>query len=134
MANAYFCDIIEKETKGPRIVSEDGDFVVLAPYASINPMEFWILPKKHAPNILNLTVPEISAFARTLKSSLKALKDLVNDPPYNYGIPPIPKSRNSRQLPLAPGSLPKTGNMGRLRKKHRLLHQHSDAQKPQQKA
>jgi UDPglucose--hexose-1-phosphate uridylyltransferase len=81
-----FCDIIEKELKGPRIVSEDGDFVVLAPYASINPMEFWILPKKHAPNILNLTAREISAFARTLKSSLKALKDLVNDPPYNYGI------------------------------------------------
>jgi UDPglucose--hexose-1-phosphate uridylyltransferase len=81
-----FCNIIEEEMKGPRIVSEDGDFVVLAPYASINPMEFWILPKKHAPNILNLTVHEINAFARTLKSSLKALKDLVNDPPYNYGL------------------------------------------------
>jgi UDPglucose--hexose-1-phosphate uridylyltransferase len=81
-----FCNIIEKEMKGPRIVTEDGDFVVLAPYASINPLEFWILPKKHAPNILNLTVHEISTFARTLKSSLKALKDLVNDPPYNYGF------------------------------------------------
>ena len=81
-----FCDIIEAETKGPRLISEDADFVVLAPYASINPMEFWILPKRHAPNILNLTKPEVSAFAKTLKTSLKALKDLVNDPPYNYGI------------------------------------------------
>jgi UDPglucose--hexose-1-phosphate uridylyltransferase len=81
-----FCDIIEGESKGPRLVSEDGDFVVLAPYASINPMEFSIIPKKHAPNILNLTPPEIAAFAKTLKTSLKALKDLVNDPPYNYGI------------------------------------------------
>ncbi len=81
-----FCDIIEGESKGPRMVSEEGDFVVLAPYASINPMEFWIFPKKHSPNILNLTTSEISAFAKTLKDSLKALKDLVNDPPYNYGI------------------------------------------------
>jgi UDPglucose--hexose-1-phosphate uridylyltransferase len=81
-----FCDIIEKEKKGPRIVSEDVYFVVVAPYASINPMEFWILPKKHAPNILNLSAHEITAFARNLKSSLKALKDLVNDPPYNYGF------------------------------------------------
>ncbi len=81
-----FCDIIEGESQGPRLISEDEDFVVLAPYASINPMEFWILPKKHAPNILNLTAPEISAFAKTLKASLKALKNLVNDPPYNYGI------------------------------------------------
>ena len=28
----------------------------------------------------------MSAFAKTLKASLKALKDLVNDPPYNYGF------------------------------------------------
>jgi UDPglucose--hexose-1-phosphate uridylyltransferase len=81
-----FCDIIERETKGPRLVSEDEDFVVLAPYASINPLEFWIIPKRHAPNILNLTKPEISDFAKNLKVSLKALKDLVNDPPYNYGF------------------------------------------------
>jgi UDPglucose--hexose-1-phosphate uridylyltransferase len=81
-----FCDIIEREAKGPRLVSEDRDFVVLAPYASINPMEFWILPKKHAANILNLSATEVSALAKTLKVSLKALKDLVNDPPYNYGI------------------------------------------------
>ena len=29
---------------------------------------------------------EVSAFAKTLKASLKGLKDLVNDPPYNYGF------------------------------------------------
>jgi UDPglucose--hexose-1-phosphate uridylyltransferase len=81
-----FCDILERETKGPRLVSEDDDFVVLAPYASINPLEFWVIPKRHAPNILNLTKQEIRAFAKNLKSSLKALKVLVNNPPYNYGI------------------------------------------------
>jgi UDPglucose--hexose-1-phosphate uridylyltransferase len=81
-----FCDIIERETKSSRLISEDEDFVVLAPYASINPMEFWIIPKRHSPNILNLTAPEVSAFAKNLKASLKALKTLVNNPPYNYGI------------------------------------------------
>ena len=81
-----FCDIIEQEVKGPRFVLENNDFIVFAPYASINPMAFWIMPKKHAPSILDLTRPEVSAFAQTLKASLKALKDLVNDPPYNYGF------------------------------------------------
>jgi UDPglucose--hexose-1-phosphate uridylyltransferase len=85
-SKCIFCDIIERETKGPRLISEENDFVVLAPYASINPLEFWILPKKHSPNILNLTASEVSAFAKTLKSTLKALKDIVNDPPYNYGF------------------------------------------------
>lgn len=81
-----FCDIIQQEAKSPRIVFDDMDFMVLAPYASVNPMEFWILPKRHVPNILSLTAAEITAFAKTLQTSLKALKVLVNDPPYNYGI------------------------------------------------
>ncbi len=81
-----FCDVIEKEQKGPRLILDNEDFLVLAPFASIIPMEFWILPKKHAANIQNLTVEEISSLAIALKTSLKALKSLVNDPPYNYGI------------------------------------------------
>jgi UDPglucose--hexose-1-phosphate uridylyltransferase len=81
-----YCDIIKRETSGPRLILENSDFVVFAPYASVNPMEFWIAPKKHAPTFLNLTKPEISAFAKTLKVSLKALKELVNDPPYNFGF------------------------------------------------
>jgi UDPglucose--hexose-1-phosphate uridylyltransferase len=81
-----FCDIIERESKTERLVLDDEHFAVIAPYASVNPMEFWILPKKHEANPLNLTDAEKQAFAKTLKTTLKALKDLVNDPPYNYGI------------------------------------------------
>ena len=81
-----FCDIIEREAKGPRIIYESDDFIVFAPYASINPMEFWIIPRKHSVNILSLNNSEVAAFAKTLKLSLKALKEVINDPPYNYGI------------------------------------------------
>ncbi len=81
-----FCDIIQREAKTQRLIFENADFLVFAPYASINPLEFWILPKKHASNIHDLTAGEVRALASTLKVSLKALKDLVNDPPYNYGI------------------------------------------------
>jgi UDPglucose--hexose-1-phosphate uridylyltransferase len=81
-----FCDIIEKESKSPRLVHENPRFVVFAPYASVHPMEFWIIPKKHEANLLSLSQAEKKAFAETLKASLKGLKDLVNDPPYNYGI------------------------------------------------
>jgi UDPglucose--hexose-1-phosphate uridylyltransferase len=81
-----FCNILEKESKDSRLVYDSPDFVVFAPFASICPMEFWIVPRKHAANILDLDAAEVSAFAKTLKLSLKALKDVVNDPPYNYGI------------------------------------------------
>ena len=81
-----FCDIIEKETKSPRLVFENAHFVVFAPYASVHPLEFWVLPKKHAFTMLDLSKAEIETFAETLKTSLKALKTLVNDPPYNYSF------------------------------------------------
>ena len=81
-----FCEIMEKESKGPRLVEEGEHFVVLAPYASVHPMEFWIIPKHHAQNFLSLTQKETEAFAETLKTTMKGLKDLVNDPPYNYGF------------------------------------------------
>ena len=81
-----FCDLMKREEKGPRMIKDDEHFMVLAPYASVNPMEFWIIPKKHDANPLSLTAVETEAFAKTLKATLKGLKDLVNDPPYNYGI------------------------------------------------
>ena len=81
-----FCDIIQREKKGPRLILDTECFVVISPYASVHPMEFWILPKKHAANMLNLSFTEKKNFAKTLRASLKALKDLVNDPPYNFGF------------------------------------------------
>jgi len=36
--------------------------------------------------LLNLTQTEIESLAKILKNSLRGLKDLVNDPPYNFGI------------------------------------------------
>jgi UDPglucose--hexose-1-phosphate uridylyltransferase len=84
--SCVFCDLAKSETQTQRLISEDGFFSVFAPHASVNPMEFWIIPKRHAPNMLSLTSDESEAFARTLKTTLGALKTVVNDPPYNYGI------------------------------------------------
>jgi UDPglucose--hexose-1-phosphate uridylyltransferase len=80
------CDIIKSEAETPRYVIDNDHFIVIAPYASVHPMEFWIIPKRHTPNFLDITQSETEALAKTLKTSLKALKDLINDPPYNYGF------------------------------------------------
>ena len=42
-----FCDILKKERKSSRFIFENTSFAAFAPYASINPLEFWIMPKKH---------------------------------------------------------------------------------------
>jgi UDPglucose--hexose-1-phosphate uridylyltransferase len=81
-----FCDIIKRETESPRLILENKEFTVIAPYASIHPMEFWIIPKTHAANPLKLTPTQKTCLVQTLKTSLQALKAVVNDPPYNYGF------------------------------------------------
>ncbi len=43
-----FCDIVKQEQKeGIRVISENGDFLSICPYASRFPFEIWILPKNH---------------------------------------------------------------------------------------
>ena len=85
-SKCIFCDIIESEKKSARLIFENPMFVVLAPFASINPLEFWIIPKKHAINPIDLSEIEINSLSRTIKTSFQALKQLMNDPPYNYGF------------------------------------------------
>ena len=81
-----FCDIAQREIRTQRGIYQNSDFVVFAPYASVNPMEFWIVPKRHAANIADLTPAEVTSFAAALKAGLGAVKMVVNDPPYNFGI------------------------------------------------
>ena len=81
-----FCDIVEKETDSVRFVLKNSKFVVFTPFASLNPMEFWIFPRNHEPSLLDMQENEIKPFAETLKECLGRLKCLVNDPPYNYGF------------------------------------------------
>jgi UDPglucose--hexose-1-phosphate uridylyltransferase len=81
-----FCDIMKKELDGSRLILENSRFLVFAPYASVHPMEFWIIPKKHETTLLGMSQTEVKTFAKTLKTCLKGLKQLVNDPPYNYGF------------------------------------------------
>jgi UDPglucose--hexose-1-phosphate uridylyltransferase len=81
-----FCHILEKERKGPRLILENSKCAVFAPYASVNPLEFWILPKEHKATLLELPQNEAKTLAETLKTCLNGLKRLANDPPYNYGF------------------------------------------------
>ncbi len=85
-----YCKILEKEQDGPRMVFNDGDFLVIAPWASITPFELWIMPRHHEANALKTSETMISNLAKTLRSTLGALSKLLGDPPYNYGIHTIP--------------------------------------------
>jgi len=80
------CKVIEKEREGPRFIWENSSFVVFAPWAGVNPLEFWVTPKRHQSNMLELSGDAIEDLAETMRVCLGGLKTLLNDPPYNFGF------------------------------------------------
>lgn len=81
-----FCDILYKEKKSPRFIWENNNFVVFAPWASLNPLEFCVMPKIHRSNMLTISEIEVKDLAETIRVCLGGLKNAVNDPPYNFGF------------------------------------------------
>lgn len=82
-----FCALIQEElAQGKRLVYDSSDFVVFEPFASRFPFETLILPKRHQAAFSELENGEIKAMAQVLLFTLRRLKEVVNDPPYNMMI------------------------------------------------
>jgi UDPglucose--hexose-1-phosphate uridylyltransferase len=81
-----FCDVLTKERESPRFIWENRSFVVFAPWASVNPLEFWVLPKRHQSNMIAMSGGEAEDLAETMRVCLGGLRSLLNDPPYNFGF------------------------------------------------
>jgi len=80
------CDVMKRETAGPRFIWENNSFVVFAPWASVNPLEFWVLPKRHQSNMLDMSGSEVEGLAEAMRVCLGGLRSLLNNPPYNFGF------------------------------------------------
>jgi UDPglucose--hexose-1-phosphate uridylyltransferase len=55
-----YCDVLQQELKGRRLIAENADFVAFAPFASRFPFEIGVFPKSHS-----------SAFSRISPGQLK---------------------------------------------------------------
>jgi UDPglucose--hexose-1-phosphate uridylyltransferase len=88
-----FCDVIEQELKAEeRIVSQNDDFVTLAPFASQGPFELLIAPKKHQHAFAQVTESQVASLAWALKDALTRLKLTLQDPAYNLAFHVAPNT------------------------------------------
>ncbi len=71
-----YCDIIQKESVGPRKIFLDEYVLAFTPYASEFHYEAWIFTKRHVDNITRLKKIEIKSFARALKLILIKLQNI----------------------------------------------------------
>jgi UDPglucose--hexose-1-phosphate uridylyltransferase len=81
-----YCRIIETERNSPRFIYENPSFIAFAPWASVYPFEFWLLPKRHQHTLLQLREEEKRDFAKALNDCMGNLANVLNDPPYSFGF------------------------------------------------
>lgn len=86
-----YCDIVRQELEEKvRVVSENGSFAVICPFASRFPFETWILPKRHSGYFEHASKQEYIDLSRSLRETLVRLNGTLNDPPFNYIIHSLP--------------------------------------------
>jgi len=82
-----YCDIIRQELdSGSRVIDENQDFVIIAPYAPRFPFETWILPKTHDACFENAQKREYQNLSKILRTILLKVDRVLDYPAYNLVI------------------------------------------------
>ncbi len=86
-----FDDIVRQEVEdGRRLIYDNGDFVLVAPYASRFPFEVWIVPRAHGTRFETTSRRTLDKLAEVLTLGLDRLDRGLGDPPYNFIIQSAP--------------------------------------------
>jgi UDPglucose--hexose-1-phosphate uridylyltransferase len=82
-----YCDIIRQELNSDsRVIDENQDFVIIAPYAPRFPFESWILPKTHDSCFEDAQKREYQNLSKILKTMLLKMDRVLDSPAYNLVI------------------------------------------------
>lgn len=80
-----YCDIIQQERRArKRVISQNDNFIIVAPYAPRFPYESWILPVKHYSHFENMPNAMYRSFAKPIKEILQRINQALGYPPYNF--------------------------------------------------
>ena len=86
------CTVLEDERAArERIVLETDCFATHTPYASGNPYQLQIVPRRHCPSFLEVDADELDDLADHLSRVIAALRTCLGDPHYNLVVasPPL---------------------------------------------
>jgi len=88
--NVYL-DIVNQELRyGERLVTENPDFVVVAPFASRFPFELWIMPRKQASGFRQIRDDQLTFLAKILRRTMRLLSKALGTFAYNFVIHTAP--------------------------------------------
>jgi UDPglucose--hexose-1-phosphate uridylyltransferase len=82
-----FCDIVGQERKDrSRLIYENDEFVVFAPWAPRSPFETWILPKRHESSFEAEPKERLGLCAQALRTTVRRLGSALGRPAYNFMV------------------------------------------------
>jgi UDPglucose--hexose-1-phosphate uridylyltransferase len=82
-----FCDIVGQERKDrSRLIYENDEFVVFAPWAPRSPFETWILPKRHESAFEAEPKERLGLCAQALRSTVRRIGSALGRPAYNFMV------------------------------------------------
>ncbi len=88
-----FCDIVQKERRDKsRLIYDNGECVVISPYAARFPFETWVLPRQHRAALERIDRAELRGLADALRTALAKIERGLDDPPYNVTLHTSPFS------------------------------------------
>ena len=82
-----YCDVLQQELKGrKRLIAQNEDFLVFAPFASRFPFEMTLFPKFHSSAFSRISPGQIENLAQILRDVLGTLDRTLGGPPYNLSL------------------------------------------------
>lgn len=84
----------EEKKEDRRMLCENHNFFAIAPFASIFPGETWIVPRRHARTIFELSDNEIWDLARIMLMAVKGLRKIFPGVSYNLVLHQAPKGKD----------------------------------------
>lgn len=82
-----------------RLVSENEDFLVIAPFAPRSPFEVWLIPKSHNADYTQITDYQFRSLAGIFSETLRRLDKALNKRPYNFMLHTSPVKENHQEGP-----------------------------------
>jgi UDPglucose--hexose-1-phosphate uridylyltransferase len=93
LSGCVFCRMIEVEVEqAVRLVVQSEAFVAIAPYASRQPFECWIIPRRHEADFGQVEVDEAAALGGFLRDVLWRINQEIGDVPLNWYIHSLPNA------------------------------------------
>lgn len=85
------CEMTKYELKeGERVIEENAQAVVFAPFFSRQPFEIRVVPKKHLPYFEECRTEDLRGVASVLQKVIRKISKHLNDPDFNFFIHTAP--------------------------------------------